>query len=147
MKSTRFLVHRSPDRVRGLTDGVQQVLVPDRFGEEFHRAGLHRPDAHRDVPMPGDEDVGMGLSAGELALKVESAEPGQTHVEDEAGRGRPAACTGAIRGRTEGLDRQANRPEEAAERVRTDSSSSTMITVGSWLPAGPAALGRITWSS
>src|SRR5262249_43629632 len=39
-----------------LVDGIEQVLVVERLGEELDRAGLHGLHGRRDVAVAGDED-------------------------------------------------------------------------------------------
>src|SRR5689334_23909614 len=52
-------------------DRVEQILVAEWLGQKLDRSALHRPDGHRDVAIPGDEDDReLDVRGGELALKV-----------------------------------------------------------------------------
>jgi hypothetical protein len=71
-----------PERLR---DAVEQVLVPERFLDEIHRAGLHRLDGHWDVAMTRDEDDRQDrMTRAELLLQLEAAHAGHADVEHHA---------------------------------------------------------------
>src|SRR5437763_15596866 len=100
------------------SDRVQHVLIAKRLGEKIDSAGFHGLHRHRDVAVPGHEyDRSMDVRLGELGLEVESGEPRQSDIEQEAGChiGKLAAQQG--RGRTERLDLEAGRSKQAAQRL------------------------------
>src|SRR5690349_12160876 len=67
-------------------DRIEQVLVTKRLREELDSTALHRLHAHRNVPMPGDEDDRkLDLCRREVALKIQPAAARQSHIENEAG--------------------------------------------------------------
>src|SRR5712671_5783539 len=66
-------------------DGIKEILIAIRLREELNSAPLHRLHRHRDIAMPGDkDDWEFFLRRRELALKVETASPRQSHVEHQA---------------------------------------------------------------
>jgi hypothetical protein len=68
-----------------LLDRVQQILIPNRFGQELDRTALHGPNRHRDIGVTADEDNWhTQICLGQLLLKIEPASPGQPDVENEA---------------------------------------------------------------
>src|SRR3546814_1845027 len=69
------------------SDLIQKILLPERFRQKLDGARLHCLHAHRNVPVPGDEDDREhDARCGELTLKVESASLWHSDVEDQAGR-------------------------------------------------------------
>src|SRR5260370_39244488 len=66
---------------------IEQILIVKRLGEELDGARLHRPHAHRDVPVAGDENHrqrhALFLA---LLLKRQYAHPWQSYVEHETAR-------------------------------------------------------------
>src|SRR5271154_960916 len=99
-------------------DRVEQILVAEWLGQELDRAALHRPDGHRDVAIPGDEDDWeVDVRGGELSLEVEAASPGQSYIEHQAGRSvRPSGLEEFIY-RSEQLRLQPDGSEQAADRL------------------------------
>src|SRR5204863_6328342 len=72
------------DRV---SNGVEEILLAKRFRQELDRTGFHGPNRHGDVAVTGEKDDGQRrVRTGELALKLEAAEPRESYVEDEAPR-------------------------------------------------------------
>ena len=68
-------------------DGIKEILIAIRLREELNSAPLHRLHRHRDIAVPGDkDDWKFLLRRRELALKVETTSPRQSHVEHQAGR-------------------------------------------------------------
>src|SRR4029077_1956579 len=68
-----------------LLNCVQQILVPERFCQKFHGTRLQCPHRHRDVTVRRDEDDGDLHSAlSQSTLKIESAHPRQSYVENQA---------------------------------------------------------------
>ena len=97
--------------------GVEQVLVAERFGEELHRPGLQGLHRHRDVAIARDEDNWqVELGGGQLALEVQAAQPGQTHVEHQAAGAIRAAVVQKLVRRRAGRDLQPHRPQEPLQR-------------------------------
>jgi hypothetical protein len=69
-----------------LSDGIKEVPIKKWFGQKLHRAGFHRSDRHGNVAMASHENDGDVDACGiEFALQVQSAQSGQTHIENEAG--------------------------------------------------------------
>src|SRR5207244_13514412 len=70
------------DRV---ADGVEQVLLAKRLREKLDCAGLHGPDRHGDITVPGEEDDRQRrVRVGKLLLQVEAAQSREADVEHEA---------------------------------------------------------------
>ena len=81
------------------SDGVEQILISKRFGEELNRAGLHGADRHRNIAVRRDEDYRQDvLSADQLFLQVQSTQPRKPDIADEAsGSARPGALQKSLR--------------------------------------------------
>jgi len=66
-------------------NGVKELLITEWLCKELNGATLHRLHRHRDVAVPCDEDDWkFPVRRSELALKLETALPWQSHVEDQA---------------------------------------------------------------
>src|SRR3984885_15894092 len=98
-------------------NGVEKGLIAERFGEKLDSPAFHRLHGHGDVAVSGDEnDRKLPVGYRELALKIEAALAGQTHVENQAG-----GAIGRIRfekvgnGRKE-LTFDTDRPQQASNR-------------------------------
>ena len=88
-----------PERTQGLfilapttiaseaeVDRVDQVLITERLGQELNGAAFHRLYRHRDVAVARyEDDRDLDIRSGELALKIQTAPPRQSDVQDEAG--------------------------------------------------------------
>jgi hypothetical protein len=99
-------------------DGVEQILVADRLGEELDRARLHGPHRHRDVAVASDEDDrDLDVRLGELGLKVEAADTGQPDVEHQATRDVGLAGLEELGRRSEHLDLHPHRRQQAPQGV------------------------------
>src|SRR5438552_12307333 len=71
-------------------DAVEQALAAEGFLEEVDGARLHRPHRRRDVAVSRDhDDREADVAAGERALEIEPAHPGQADVGHDAA-GTPA---------------------------------------------------------
>jgi hypothetical protein len=69
-----------------LSDGIKEVPIKKWFGQKLHRARLHRPDRHGNVSVTGYEnDWDVDTCRVEFALQIESAQSGQTHIENNTG--------------------------------------------------------------
>jgi hypothetical protein len=56
-----------------LLDRVQQILIPNRFGQELDRTALHGPNRHRDIGVATDEDNRHAqIGPGQLLLNPHS---------------------------------------------------------------------------
>src|SRR5882672_9921321 len=65
-------------------NGVEEILITERLGQELNGTTLHRLHRHRDVAVPCDEDDWkVPVRRSELALKLETALPRQSHVKDQ----------------------------------------------------------------
>jgi hypothetical protein len=52
-------------------DGIEQILIPEWFGQKFHRAVFHGPNRHRNISVSRDEDDRDGVfGSGHLPLKI-----------------------------------------------------------------------------
>ncbi len=59
--------------------------VAERLGQEIHRAGLHSPDAHRNVAVSGDQDDRQrDIQLGQARLEVQAAGSRKPDVEHQA---------------------------------------------------------------
>ena len=64
----------------------EEVLITEGLRQELNRAPLHCLHRHRDVTVPRNEnDLELLVRCGKLALKIKTALPRQSHVEDQAG--------------------------------------------------------------
>src|ERR1700751_4813606 len=67
-------------------DRVDQVLITERLGQELDSTRLYRLHRHRDVTVPRHEDDwDLDIRSRELALKIQTALPRQSNVQNEAG--------------------------------------------------------------
>ena len=65
-------------------DRVQHRLASHRLRQEIDRPCLHCLDGHGNIAMAADEDDGLRIATrGQLALEIQSAQAGHTHVQDE----------------------------------------------------------------
>src|ERR1700757_2641429 len=92
-------IEARPERTQGLfilapstiaseaeLDRVDQVLITERLGQELNGTALHRLYRHRDVTVPRyEDDRDLDIRSRELALKIQTAPPRQSNVQDEAG--------------------------------------------------------------
>ena len=110
-------------------NGVEQVLIAKRLGQEFDRAGLHGAHRHRDVAVPGDEDdreVEPRLR--DFALEIEPAQARHADVEHQAaGRVGPLEAQEFLR-RGEGATRRRTERIRLSSASRSAGSSSTTKT-------------------
>src|ERR1043166_1614331 len=104
--------------VERLLNGVEQILITERFGQKFHSSGFHRLHGHWDVPVSGHENNrNTDFVVEHSLLQIEAAESLQPHIEHQA--------TGDIRtfgaqkllGGAEGFNAQANRPNKILNRL------------------------------
>src|SRR5579863_9006863 len=95
---------------------IEEILVAERLGEKFHRSGLHGAHGHRNIAVSGDEnDRNANVGLGELGLEIESADPRQPDIKDEAGGGIGQLEFQKIGRRGEYLGAQADRSQQAPE--------------------------------
>src|SRR6202140_4392220 len=67
-------------------NGVEELLITERLRKELNGTTLHCLHRHRDVAVPGDEDDWeFPIRRNELALKIKTALPRQSDVEDQTG--------------------------------------------------------------
>jgi len=58
-----------------LLNGVEELLVTERFREKLHGSSLHGLHRHWNVTMSSDEhDLDRRIHAGNLALKIKTAQ-------------------------------------------------------------------------
>src|SRR5712671_4406081 len=96
--------------------GIQDILVTERLRQEVDGSGFHCLDRHRDVTVTrhkDDRDANIRLS--QFGLKVETADPRQPDIEDQAACNIRYLDLPKFAGRTEQLDAQAYRSEKTAE--------------------------------
>src|SRR5215471_5619176 len=68
-------------------NGIKQVLITERFGEELYRTALHCLHGHRYIRVRCHEDDRyLPVCSGKLALKLKAASPRHSHVEYQASR-------------------------------------------------------------
>src|ERR1700749_3642361 len=68
-------------------DGVDQILIAERFRQKLNCASFHRLNRHWNVAIPGDENDGdLNSQCVQLALKIGTALARQSHVQDETRR-------------------------------------------------------------
>src|SRR5262249_47331998 len=66
-------------------NGIEEVLIAERLGQELDGPSFHRLHRHRDVAVTGDEDDrDLPVCSGELTLEIEAALAGQSDVEYKA---------------------------------------------------------------
>ena len=112
------LLSRPPVLIDGLLDRIQKVLVAERLGEKLHRAGFDSPNRHGNIAVAGDEDNwDMEVALGELVLQLESADPGEPDIQHQAAGSSVARAGKKLLGRTERLDAQTHRPQQASHRL------------------------------
>jgi hypothetical protein len=71
----------------GGLNGIQEILIPERFRQEVNGARGHGVDRHLDIAVPCDaNDRNPNIGAKELTLQIQPAGAGQTNIEDEATR-------------------------------------------------------------
>src|SRR6266481_3703602 len=97
---------------------IEQILVPEWFGEKLNRARLHGLDRHRNVRMCCEkDDRNTYFPSFQFVLKIQAANAGKSHVKNQA--------TGTITARTrqellcssERLRMQADRLQQLLERL------------------------------
>src|SRR6185312_17119139 len=72
---------------------IEQILLPEWFGEKLNRARLHGLDRHRNVRMCCEkDDWNTYLRSFQFVLKVQAANAGESDVKNQA--------TGTITART-----------------------------------------------
>src|ERR1700737_732859 len=99
-------------------NGIEQILVVERFNKEFHGSSLHGFDAHRDVAVRRDEEnrnADVGLV--QLTLKIDSADSRQSHVEDQTARNLRSVSREEFGRRSERFHWQADRSQQAPDGV------------------------------
>src|SRR5262245_2990545 len=68
-------------------NGLNEILITERLCQELDGAALHRLHGHRDVGVRCDEDNRhLPICRGKVALKLKTASPWHSHVEDQASR-------------------------------------------------------------
>src|ERR1700722_12256390 len=66
---------------------LQQLLLAQRLGQEFDRAGFYRLPPHRDITVPADEyDRNQNLGCLQFALELQSTLPWQPDVKNNAAK-------------------------------------------------------------
>src|SRR5262245_8835960 len=66
-------------------DRIEQALVADRLRQKIDGAALHGLNAHWNIAMTSKEHDRLHVTArDQVPLKIESTEPGQTHVQNQA---------------------------------------------------------------
>jgi hypothetical protein len=62
---------------------IEQILVPEWFGEKLNRARLHGLDRHRNVCMCCEkDDWNTYFPSFQFVLKLQAANAGKSHVKD-----------------------------------------------------------------
>src|SRR6266849_6272501 len=130
-----LLLARHTVTIQSLADRIQQVLVPERFGQKLQGTGFHGLHRHRNISMTGNEDDGnLDARVNQLALKVQAADSRKAHVQNKATWPiRPLAAWELLR-RPVGLGRKPTDFSSPRMAARIAASSSMTNTVG--VPAG-----------
>src|SRR5262249_8852666 len=126
-------------------DRVQHVLIAEGLGQKIDGAGFHGLDRHGDIAVAGHEyDGNVDVRLGELGLEIEPAYP--RHLTSSTSQ-RPTSASSLRKN-------SAAEPNVSTLRLtdrnrllsasRTDSSSSTMNTIGASAAAGWRAERSIT---
>src|SRR6516225_3471783 len=99
-------------------DGLDEVLIPKRFGQELHGTTLHRLNGHGDVRVCRDEDDRhLPICDGKVTLKLKPASSWQSNVEYLARRTiRRSGCQ-EVGNRGKFPSMQADRPQQAPDGV------------------------------
>ena len=93
-------------------------MIAERLRQELDRAPLHRLHGHRNIAVPGDEDDrDVDVCRRELSLKIETALPGQSDIEHQAGGSVRASLVQEFGDRGEGLGLQTDGTDQGAERL------------------------------
>src|SRR6185312_7665922 len=67
---------------------VEQLLIAEGFGEKFDCPGLHRTNAHGNVPITGNKDYGYAhVFRRKLTLEIQAAQPAQPDIQHKAAWG------------------------------------------------------------
>src|SRR5262249_49782122 len=98
-------------------NGIDEVLIAERFGQELDGATLHRLHRHRNVAVSRNEnDRNLPVRRGKLALEIEAALTGQSHIEHQAGGTiRRIGLEEVGNGRKQ-LNADAERPQQPSDR-------------------------------
>ena len=111
---------------------IEEILIPERLGEEFDRARLHGAHRHRDIAVSADENDGnLDARLGEFGLKVESAQAGQSDIEHQA-RGRIIEKLVGFRKSAAEPNTSTRKPTDRSRLLsasRREASSSTTKTI------------------
>ena len=123
---------RAPrSRSIALPNRVEQILFAKWLRQKFDRAGLHGPDRHGNVAVPGEEDDRQRrVRIGKLALKVEATQPREPHVEHETARSIGSRRAQKRLGAREDRHGESTEVRSLRRPSRTDRSSSTTKTMG-----------------
>src|SRR5262249_30987564 len=63
-------------------DGLNEVLITERFCQELYGTALHCLHGHRDVGVRCNEDNRhLPICRGKVALKLKTASPRHSHIE------------------------------------------------------------------
>src|ERR1700686_3018798 len=99
-------------------NGIEQILVVERFDQEFHGSSLHGLNAHGDVAVGSDEDNrDPDVALVQLTLKIDPANSRQPHVEDQTAREVGTVAGEKFSRRSEGFDWQVYRFQQAPNGI------------------------------
>jgi hypothetical protein len=74
-----------PVALQGGGDGVEEILIAERLGQELNIAALHRLHRHGNISIARDEDDwDLPVRRSQFALKIKAALPRQSDVEHQA---------------------------------------------------------------
>src|SRR5262249_60490886 len=80
-----FLIGSKTIACEGDPTSIQDILLTKRLGQELDCAGFHRPDRHGYIAVAGyEDDRCLDFCLGQLALKIEPANPRQADIQDQA---------------------------------------------------------------
>jgi len=99
-------------------DGIEEVLIAERFCQELYGAALHCLDGHRDVAMRCDEDDRhVPVRRREVALKLKAASSRHSNIEHQTGGAVRSVGIQKIGYRRKLPGMQADRPQQTLDRV------------------------------
>ena len=97
---------------------IEQILVTQRFGQEFDGTGLHCSHRHRNIAVTGNKDDRNGIVFPcQLLLEVEPTQAGESDVGDDTARPLRALACEVFRSSGEQRGRQIDGFEQALQRI------------------------------
>src|SRR5262249_28694974 len=99
-------------------DRGEQVLVAERFRQEFDGPGFHGPHRHRNVAVPRDENDGYRcIALGQFLLQIQPTQTGEPDIEYQAAGGLWTPAGQKLLCGGKGLDVEPRRAEQIAQTL------------------------------